>query len=116
METYSNIDEYISNFPAEVQLKLEEMRSILHSLVPDAEEAISYGIPTLKYKKKNLIHFAAFKAHIGLYPGAKTIEDFLPELSKYNTSKGTVQFPLSEKLPVALIKKITKYRLTLATR
>ncbi len=114
MEKYTNIEEYISNFPEDVQVKLEEMRTLLHKLVPDAEESISYGIPTLKYKKKNLIHFAAFKNHIGLYPGAKTIEDFLPELSKYNTSKGTVQFPLSEKLPVALIKKITKYRLGLS--
>lgn len=114
MEKYTNIEEYISNFPEDVQVKLEEMRTLLHTLVPDAEESISYGIPTLKYKKKNLIHFAAFKNHIGLYPGAKTIEDFLPELSKYNTSKGTVQFPLSEKLPVALIKKITKYRLALS--
>ena len=113
MEKYTNIDEYISNFPADTQQKLEEMRALLHSLVPDAEECISYGIPTLKYKKKNLIHFAGYKTHIGLYPGAKTIEDFLPELSKYNTSKGTVQFPLSEKLPVALIKKMTKYRLQL---
>lgn len=114
MEKYTNIDEYISNFPKEVQGKLIEIRQLLHSLVPDAEETISYGIPTLKYKKKNLIHFAAFKEHIGLYPGAKTIEDLSPELSKYNTSKGTVQFPLSQKLPVALIKKITKYRLGLS--
>lgn len=114
MEKYTNIDEYISNFPMDTQQKLEEMRALLHSLVPDAEECISYGIPTLKYKKKNLIHFAGYKTHIGFYPGAKTIEDFLPELSKYNTSKGTVQFPLSEKLPVALIKKMTKYRLQLA--
>ena len=107
MEKYTNIDEYIANFPESTQEKLEELRALLHTLVPDAEECISYGIPTLKYKKKNLIHFAGYAAHIGLYPGAKTIEHFLPELSKYNTSKGTVQFPLSEKLPLSLIKKIT---------
>ena len=81
MEKYTNIDEYISNFPADTQQKLEEMRALLHSLVPDAEECISYGIPTLKYKKKKYLR---------------------------------IQFPLSEKLPVALIKKMTKYRLQLA--
>lgn len=113
MEKYTNIDEYISNFPADTQKKLEEIRSLLHSLVPNAVECIAYGIPTLKYNKKNLIHFAGYKSHIGLYPGAKTIEDFLPELTKYTTSKGTVQFPLSEKLPVALIKKMTKHRMTI---
>jgi len=113
METYSNIDEYISNFPTDTQKKLEEIRALLHSLIPDATECIAYGIPTLKLNKKNLIHFAGYKSHIGLYPGAKTIADFLPELTKYNTSKGTVQFPLSEKLPIALIKKMTKYRLSI---
>lgn len=113
MEKYENIEEYILNFPKETQKKLIEIRKLIHQLVPDGEECISYGIPTIKYKKKNLIHFAGYKEHIGLYPGAKTIETFLPELNDYNTSKGTIQFPLSEKLPTELIKRITLFRLSL---
>lgn len=113
MEKYDNIDEYIQNFPEPTQKKLQEVRKLINKLVPDGEECISYGIPTIKLKKKNLIHFAGYKEHIGLYPGAKTIETFLPELNDYNTSKGTIQFPLSEKLPSDLIKRITIFRVTL---
>ncbi|MCC6643622.1 DUF1801 domain-containing protein [Candidatus Peregrinibacteria bacterium] len=111
MKTYKNIDEYISQFPKNIQKTLQELRKTIQSLAPEATEAISYGIPTFKLHG-NLIHFAAYEKHIGLYPGAAAIADFAKDLTKYQTSKGTIQFPIDQPLPFPLIKKIVKYRVT----
>jgi uncharacterized protein YdhG (YjbR/CyaY superfamily) len=105
----ATIDEYIAAFPANVQKKLKEIRSAIRASAPDAGEKISYAIPTFTLNG-NLVHFAAFKNHIGFYPAPKGIEAFKKELSKYEGGKGTVQFPMDKPLPVALIKKIVRYR------
>jgi len=105
----STIDEYISSFPKDIQKVLEEIRSAIRKAAPDAVEAISYGIPTFKLNG-NLVHFAAFKNHIGFYPTPNGIEEFEKELSVYKQGKGSVQFPLDKPLPLTLITKIVKYR------
>ncbi len=104
------IDEYISNFPPEVQLKLQLLRSTIRQIIPEATEKISYGIPTFALTK-NIVHFAAFKNHIGLYALPATNEKFQEELSKYTTGKGSIQFPLKEDLPISLIEKLLRYRM-----
>lgn len=104
-----NIDAYIAAFPDPVQQKLREMRATIRKAAPGAEEAISYAIPTFKLKG-NLVHFAAFKTHIGFYPAPRGIEAFKDELAKYGGGKGTVQFPLDEPLPLSLITRIVKFR------
>lgn len=104
----TNIDDYIADFPKDVQERLEKVRAAIRKAAPDAKEAISYGIPTYVLKG-NLIHFAGYENHIGLYPGSKPIEEFKDQLTKYRTSKGTVQLPLDKPVPVGLISKITKF-------
>ncbi len=105
MEKYTTIDEYISSFPLETQKILQQLRKDLQQMVPNAKEKISYGIPTFTLNG-NLIHFAGYKNHIGLYPGSKAIEIFAEDLKNYPTSTGTVQFPIDKPLPMVLIKKI----------
>lgn len=107
--TPQTIDEYIAGFPPEIQEKLETVRAIIRKAAPKAEEAISYMIPTFRLHG-NLVHFAAFKNHIGFYPGALGVEAFKEELAKYEISKGTIRFPLDQRLPTALITKIVKFR------
>lgn len=109
MQKASTIDEYIAQYPAEVQTKLQQMRKAIHEAAPGLTEAIGYGIPTFKLNG-NVVHFGGFKNHIGFYPAPQGLEEFKKELSKYKGSKGAVQFPLDEPLPIALVKKITKYR------
>jgi uncharacterized protein YdhG (YjbR/CyaY superfamily) len=104
-----NIDEYIAAFPADIRKRLEEMRATIRKAAPEAEEAIAYAIPTFRLKG-NLVHFAAFKNHIGFYPAPRAIEAFKKELSGYEGGKGTVQFPLDKPLPLPLITKIVKFR------
>jgi uncharacterized protein YdhG (YjbR/CyaY superfamily) len=104
-----NIDEYIIACPGEVQLKLQQLRSAIIKSAPKAEEAISYQIPTFKLNG-NLVHFAAFKNHIGFYPAPSGIKAFQQELSAYKTSKGAIQFPFDKPLPLVLICKIVKFR------
>lgn len=105
----ADIDAYIAGFPPDVQKKLQEIRATISKAAPGAEETISYAIPTFKLNG-NLVHFAAFKNHIGFYPAPSGIEAFKKELSAYAGGKGTVQFPLTEPLPHALITKIVKFR------
>ncbi len=105
------IDSYISGFEGEIRDRLTQIRDLLRSLVPEPEETLGYGIPTFKYKGRNLIHFAAFKAHIGLYPGPAAIEPFKDELGDFPTSKGTIQMPNHLPLPLDLIRKITLFRI-----
>lgn len=104
----TTIDEYIADFPRDVQPLLEKVRAAIRKAAPDAEEAIKYMMPTYVLKG-NLIHFAGYGHHIGLYPGSRPIEVFKEELSKYETAKGTVRLPLDKPIPVGLIGKITKF-------
>ena len=103
------IDTYITNFPEEVQEILENIRAIIKAAVPEAEEAIKYGIPTFTLKG-NLVHFAAYKHHIGFYPTPSGIEKFKDELSAYEGAKGSVKFPLDKSIPYDLIAEIVAFR------
>ena len=106
---FNSIDEYIATFPADIQKLLQEIRAVIKSAAPDAEEKISYQMPTF-FLKGNLVYFAAFKNHIGFYPAPTGIETFAQDLSQYKGAKGSVQFPLDEPMPLDLITKIVKYR------
>lgn len=103
-----NIDDYIADFPVDVQLLLQKVRRTIKKSAPKAEEAIKYQMPTFVLNG-NLIHFAGYKNHIGLYPGSRPIAEFKDELSRYETSKGTIRLPLDKPIPVGLISKITKF-------
>jgi uncharacterized protein YdhG (YjbR/CyaY superfamily) len=109
-DQYSTIDEYIASFPPDVQQKLREMRTVIRRAAPDAEEAIRYGIPTFRLDGSNLVHFAAFKNHIGFYPTPSVIEKFRKELSSYTLSKGTVQFPLNGPVPSDMVERFVRFR------
>jgi len=106
---YTSTDDYISQFSPEIRDKLETMRSTIKASAPDAEERISYQMPTFSLHG-NLVHFAAFKHHIGFYPGASGISAFQQELSVYKGAKGSVQFPLDQPLPLELVSRIVQYR------
>lgn len=105
----STIDEYIATFPEATQVLLQQMRDTIHKAAPKAEEAIKYAMPTFVLNG-NLVHFAAYKNHIGFYPAPSGLEAFKEEIGKYKNSKGAVQFPIDKKLPLALVTKIVKYR------
>ena len=105
----SSVDEYISTFPKEVQKLLEECRGAIRAAVPDAQEKISYGMPTFALEG-NVVHFAAHKNHVGLYPTPSGTDAFEAELTAYKRGKGSVQFPFGEPLPLELIGRIAKYR------
>jgi len=106
----STIDEYISQFPKEIQSILERLRKTIKESAPKAEETISYNIPTFDMNGKHLVHFAGFKKHIGFFPTSSLIVAFKNELSEYKTSKGTIQFPIDKPIPFSLIKKVVKFR------
>jgi uncharacterized protein YdhG (YjbR/CyaY superfamily) len=106
---FRSVDEYIATFPEEIQARLEEMRAAIRDAAPEAAERISYQMPTFALHG-NLVHFAAHKNHIGFYPTPSGIEAFKDELSGYETSKGAVQFPLGEPLPLELIGRIVRFR------
>lgn len=108
-DSFATIDEYIAGFPEDIQKKLQEIRATIKSAAPDAQEKISYQMPTF-YLKGNLVHFAAHTSHIGFYPAPSGIEAFKNELAAYKNSKGAVQFPINEPLPLDLVTKIVKYR------
>jgi len=104
----NEIDEYIDNQREEIREILNEIRNLLRETLPDAEEKIAWRMPTYK-GKRNIIHFAAFKNHFGIYPGPETIEFFADELKNYKTSKGAIQFPYDIDIPYELIAKIALY-------
>ena len=104
------IDEYFRDFPGNVQRILESVRQTIRKAAPDAEETISYQIPTFKLDGKNLVHFAAFKNHIGFYPIPSAIEALQTELSVYKQGKGSVQFPIVEQVPLDLVRRIVEFR------
>lgn len=106
----NNVDEYISQFPSDIQEKLQALRKVIREAAPEAEEKISYQMPAL-FQKGVLVYFAAFKKHIGFFPTANGIAAFKDELSEYKCSKGTIQFPLDKPIPYKLVSRIVKYRI-----
>jgi uncharacterized protein YdhG (YjbR/CyaY superfamily) len=106
---FQTIDEYITEFPENIQEILEKMRKVIQEAAPEAEEAISYGMPTFKLNG-NLVHFAAYKNHIGFYPAPSGINAFKEEISGYKNSKGAVQFPLDKPVPYNLVEKMVIFR------
>jgi uncharacterized protein YdhG (YjbR/CyaY superfamily) len=106
---YKTIDEYIATFPKDIQIILQKIRQIIHEAAPEAKEAISYQMPTFKLNG-NLVHFAAFKSHIGFYPTPSGTEAFQKEISPYKSGKGSIQFPLDKPISYDLIKKIVLFR------
>ena len=104
------VDEYIATFSEEKQVLMRQIRELIHEVVPDIEETISWKMPTFRHQG-DVVHFAAFKNHIGLYPLPSGIEAFIEELSSYHTTKGAIQFPLDKSLPLDLIRKIILFRI-----
>lgn len=104
-----DIDEYIKLFPEDVQAILEELRQTIRDAAPEAKEIISYQMPTFRLNG-NLVHFAAYKKHIGFYPAPSGIEAFKDKLSAYKGAKGSVQFPIDQPLPLKLVREIVAYR------
>ncbi len=108
---FNTVDEYIMQFPNEIQDILQELRQLVKDAAPEAEEKISYQMPTY-YLHGNLVHFAAYKNHIGFYPAPTGIEAFKEELSIYKNAKGSVQFPINKAIPFDLIRKIVEFRVS----
>jgi uncharacterized protein YdhG (YjbR/CyaY superfamily) len=106
------IDEYIAGFPNDVQDILEKIRMTIRKAAPDAEETISYHMPTFTLNGHYLVHLAAFKKHIGLYPAPTGIEEFKQDMSIYGAGKSTLQFPFDKPIPFDLISKIVKFRVS----
>jgi len=104
-----SVNEYFKTLSGDTLKKMQQVRQVIREAAPEAEEKISYAIPTF-YLHGNLVHFAAFKNHIGFYPGSSGIQAFDEELTSYKRAAGSVQFPLSEPMPINLIKKIVRYR------
>jgi len=104
-----SIEEYIQSFPENVRIKLTELRELIRQIAPEATEKISYRIPTF-YLKENLVHFAAYAKHIGFYPTSTGVTKFEAELARYKTTRGAIQFPIDEPLPVELIRRIVEFR------
>ena len=107
--TPQDIDEYIASFPKDIQEILEKVRTTIRQAAPDAEETIKYQMPTFTLKG-NLVHFGAFKKHIGFYPTPTGTEEFKNELSVYEGAKGSIRFPLDRPIPFDLISKIVEFR------
>lgn len=105
----SNIDDYIAGFPPDIQEILEQVRATVKKAAPDAVETIKYQIPTFVLNE-NLVHFGAFKNHIGFYPTPSAVKEFERELSAYKCAKGSVQFPFHEPMPLDLITRIVEFR------
>lgn len=107
----NDVDQYINKFDKKTADQLNEIRELVASLAPSATERICMGIPTFDLNGKWLVHYAAFKKHIGFYPDPDTIAAFQNDLKPYQTSKGTVKFLLDQPLPMDLIRKMTEYRI-----
>jgi uncharacterized protein YdhG (YjbR/CyaY superfamily) len=106
---FKTIDEYIESFPKDIQATLSKLRQAVREAAPQAEEAISYQMPAFK-QNGILVYFAAFKTHIGFFPTASGVEAFKEKLSDYETSKGTIRFPIDKPLPLQLVKEIVRFR------
>jgi uncharacterized protein YdhG (YjbR/CyaY superfamily) len=105
-----NIDEYIAGFPIDVQKTLQKIRMTIKKAAPEAEETMSYKMPTFNLNGKYLIYFAGYKKHIGFYPAPIGNEKFKEEIAPYESGKGTLKFPLDEPIPLKLIRKIVQFR------
>lgn len=108
------IDQYIYEQPEAVRPILQQLREVIHAAAPDATEKISWQMPTF-WQGENLIHFAAAKKHIGIYPGGEATTFFAASLTEYKTAKGTIQLPLDKPIPYDLIAEITRWRVAVAT-
>jgi len=106
---YKTIDEYIAACPGDIQVTLQKLRRVIQEAAPDAREVISYSMPAFK-QNGILVYFAAFKNHIGFFPTSSGVSTFKKELAAYETSKGTVRFPLDKPVPYGLVAKIVKFR------
>jgi uncharacterized protein YdhG (YjbR/CyaY superfamily) len=106
---FETIEEYINSFPRDTQRILVSVKETIKKSAPSSQEAINYQIPTFRLNG-NLVHFAAFKNHIGFYPGSEAIKVFKKEIASYKSSKGAIQFPIDKSMPLNLIRKIVKYR------
>lgn len=104
------MEEYINKQPEAVRAILQKVRHTIKKAVPKSAESFSYGVPAFKLNGKNLVLFAGFKKHLGIYPGPEAIEAFQKELSDYKTAKGTIQFPFDKPIPYSLIAKIVKHQ------
>lgn len=109
-QQYRNIDDYVSNFPLDVQEVLEQIRMTIQLAVPAAEETMKYNMPAFSLNDK-LVYFAAFKNHIGFYPAPTDVQEFKDDLVKYKAGKGSLQFPLKQPIPYPLINRLAKHRL-----
>ncbi len=109
MKDYTDINAFIADFPEEIRVILEKIRTTIQLAAPEAKEAIKYGMPTFVLNG-NLVHFAAYKTHIGFYPAPSGIDAFIEELALYRTGKGTIQFPIGKPIPFDLITKVVKFR------
>ena len=109
-----SVSEYISNFPKSTQQILRKVRALIKKAAPEAKEKISYGIPTFTLSG-NLVHFAGYEHHIGFYPGSLAIKMFAEDLEAYETSKGTIRFPIEKPIPLRLITRIVKFRVKMNT-
>ncbi len=116
MEKHTTIDEYLKTVADDTRKVLQEMRETIQKEAPEAIEAMSYGMPTFKYNGKNLVHFAGWKDHIAVYPTPSNLESEIPEVAKFRTGKGTLQFLLHEPLPFDLIRKIVQFRVKEMTK
>lgn len=110
MKEVTTVDEYLANCPEARQEVLATIRKTIREVLPEAVESLKYGMSTY-YQKENLVHFANAKQHIGFYPTPSAIVAFAEQLSPYKTSKGAVQFPVSQEVPYELIKEMTTWRL-----
>lgn len=108
-KNFTSIDEYIAAFPKETQKILKEIRAAIKAAAPNAEEKISYQMPTF-FLNGNLIHFAAYKNHIGIYPTPSGTQAFKDEISRYQGAKGSIRLPIDEPMPLKLISRIVKFR------
>lgn len=108
----ASVEQYLSGFPEKTQVRLKLLQLLIKQISPEAEESISYGMPAYKLAGKPLVYFAGYEKHIGLYALPSGHQKFKSELSSYKQGKGSVQFPINQPLPLALIKKIVKFRVT----
>jgi uncharacterized protein YdhG (YjbR/CyaY superfamily) len=108
-KSFENIDDYINAFQGKTKEVLEKIREVVREVAPEATESINYGIPTFKLAG-NLVHFAAYKNHIGFYPAPSGMEEFKKEVATFKTGKGTMQFPLDKPIPYKLISAMVQFR------
>jgi uncharacterized protein YdhG (YjbR/CyaY superfamily) len=110
VKKYTTVQEYVASFPKQTQQHLKQLQELIATLAPHATQVISYNMPAFKLDKM-LVYYAAYKNHIGFYPGAKAIEKFNNQFKKYKWAKGSIQFTLNEPLPLLLIKKMVNFKL-----